>query len=91
MVWEITRSKMYKGFGSADLRILYDENILRGGEIMRSRLYKSVLWFCIEAYFIAQRRFFALKWLKFASYDTSWLQVSTQTDKIQVFASVNLL
>ena len=42
-VWEIIQyclaSKGYKAFGRTDLRILYDANILRGGEFMRNLLY----------------------------------------------------
>ena len=42
-LWEIIQcgftSKGYKGFGPADLRILYDENILRGGKTMRNLTY----------------------------------------------------
>ena len=42
MVWETIQcyltSKGYRGFGPADLRILYDSKILRRGEIMRNLL-----------------------------------------------------
>ena len=44
-VWErnpmLPQFKGYKGFGPADLRILYEEKILRGGEVMRNQLYQQ--------------------------------------------------
>ena len=45
-VWEIIHNcftaKKYKRFGPADLRILYNENVLGGGKIIRSLLYYEI-------------------------------------------------
>ena len=44
--WEFIQcwlaSKRYKGFGPADMRILYESNILGGGESMRNLLYHKL-------------------------------------------------